>query len=100
MSATHSCRALNCTQKVQRKFLMCYFHWAALPNAIREAVCMAYTPGQESGRKKIKPEWVKASRDAIIYIADREGVDFMDDYGKPIENEQAPPQEDTSQDLD
>lgn len=98
MSATHFCRAINCNRKVQRKFLMCYFHWAALPKDLAEAVCLAYTPGQESGRKKIKPEWVKASRDAIIFIAEKEGVEFMDDYGQPIEQPTPPAQ--SPEDLD
>lgn len=78
---------------------MCFHHWAALPNHIREGVCVAYTPGQELPSRKVKtnPEWVKASRSAIIYIADKEGVDWMDDYGQFVEPA-APPEE--SQDLD
>jgi hypothetical protein len=77
---------------------MCYTHWAALPNHIREAVCLAYTPGQEAGRKPITPEWVRASRSAVIFIADKEGVEFMMDYGRPIEND--PPSPGEQSDLD
>ena len=95
----HACRALNCTKTVQSKFLFCFWHWAVLPNWIREQVCVAYVKGQETGRKPISPEWVKASREAIMYVADQEGIEWLDDYGKPIEKkEDAPPASD--QNLD
>lgn len=68
----HNCTAVGCPCSISATELFCGPHWATLPMPMREEICIYHTPGQEAGAK-IKPEFVRAQRQAIHYIAKSEG---------------------------
>lgn len=68
----HTCHALGCTKAVPPKMFMCRSHWFSLPKPMREAVWAVYVNGQEI-RKDPTPEYLAVTREAIDYVAKREG---------------------------
>lgn len=68
----HHCHALNCTNEVAPKLLMCRRHWAMVDKKIQAQVYGSYHCGQESSKRPTK-EFLQAARAAITDVAKKEG---------------------------
>lgn len=51
---------------------MCKKHWFSLPKKLRDAIWATYRPGQ-CDDMRITHEYAEAARNAIRYVADKEG---------------------------
>lgn len=68
----HLCQARGCSERIPPKLLFCSPHWYALPAVLRTTIYKTYHPGQEEGRAPSQ-EWIDAARQAINYLAKKEG---------------------------
>lgn len=68
----HTCHAEGCETTVPPRLFACRKHWFMLPQEIRDAVWREYSPGQER-RKDPSAAYLAVTRDAIEFIAKREG---------------------------
>ena len=66
------CHARGCSVHVPPEMLMCKPHWFKVPRAIRNAVWLAYRPGQCDDMRPSR-EWHVAADAAIGFVARREG---------------------------
>lgn len=71
---SHHCHATNCTKSVPPEMFMCKRHWFMLPAALRRRIWATYCPGQ-CDDWKISRAYADAAREAVRYIAGREGVE-------------------------
>jgi hypothetical protein len=65
------CKALGCDRVIPSHLLMCREHWFGVPAAVRQAVWLAYEPGQER-RDDASPAYLLAARRAVCAVAVRE----------------------------
>lgn len=70
----HTCHATGCTVRVPREMFMCRRHWFTLPKAMRDRIWRAYRDGQ-CDDWKISHEYANAAREAVQFIAAKEGVE-------------------------
>jgi len=64
----HTCHAENCEREVNRRMLMCQFHWAMVPTEIQVKVKKYFHIDQCSGKRRPTFDWIAAAREAINYI--------------------------------
>lgn len=69
----HTCHAASCNKAVPPRIFMCRAHWFQLPKEMRDAVNSACVPGQWITKTPTR-EYVRAARDAVSYIAEREAA--------------------------
>lgn len=69
---SHTCHATECTVSVPPAMFMCKRHWFSLPKAMRDAIWRYYRPGQ-CDDWAISHEYANAARDAVRFIAAKEG---------------------------
>lgn len=60
----HRCHAIDCTEPVPPKMLMCREHWRMVPAALKRRVWATYVPGQEV-RKDPTAEYLAAHIAAV-----------------------------------
>ncbi len=70
----HTCHATGCKTRVPPEMFMCKKHWFSLPKPMRDAIWRTYRPGQ-CDDWNITHEYAEAARDAVRFIAAREGVE-------------------------
>lgn len=70
----HKCHATGCKTNVPPKMFMCKKHWFQLPARLRNNIWATYRPGQ-CDDWKISHEYANAAREAVIYLAEKEGID-------------------------
>lgn len=70
----HTCHATGCKAKVPPEMFMCRRHWFTLPKPLRDRVWATYRPGQ-CDDWQISHEYAEAAREAVRYIAAKEGVE-------------------------
>lgn len=68
----HLCHAVDCSERIPPKLLMCGRHWYMVPQGLRREVWRAYRPGQEVD-KAPSQEWIDVARQAINFVALKEG---------------------------
>ena len=68
----HVCHATGCKVLTNRVTSICRRHWYSLPREMRARIWAAYRPGQCDDRQ-ISREYADAARDALRYIAAKEG---------------------------
>lgn len=73
MTPPHVCHADGCDVRVPRKMFMCKRHWYALPKHLRDAIWREYNAGQERGVAPVTREYISVAREAIAWLASREG---------------------------
>ncbi|RYX82218.1 hypothetical protein EON83_20360 [bacterium] len=66
--STHRCAACGCNKAISPKYLMCFTHWALVPQDIQRAVWRHYKPGQERGEKQPTIEYMEAVRAAVAAV--------------------------------
>lgn len=71
-AATHTCHATDCGVRVPPKMFMCRNHWYALPKSLRDAVWLAYVPGQEI-RMDPTQGYLNVAQRCIRFIEIKEG---------------------------
>ncbi len=65
---------MRCGETVAPAILMCKRHWYMVPRDIRMRVLRSYRPGQERvGWEATSPEYQDAVREAIAFVARKEG---------------------------
>ncbi len=69
----HHCHATECKAVVPPVMFMCKRHWFMLPKALRDEVWKTYRPGQ-CDDWNISHAYANAARDAVRYIACKEGT--------------------------
>jgi len=69
----HTCHATGCIEVVRPELFMCRKHWFSLPEALRKLIRAAYRSGQ-CDDWRISKVYADAAREAIRYIATKEGV--------------------------
>lgn len=70
--AAHFCHAEGCREEVPPRLFMCRKHWFSLPRKMRDAVNAVYVTGQEV-RRDPTPEYMRVTREAIEWLAAKEG---------------------------
>ena len=70
----HHCHATGCKVSVPPQMFMCKRHWYSLPKRMRDAIWRSYRPGQ-CDDKEISHEYAEAAREAVRFIAAKEGVE-------------------------
>lgn len=70
----HHCHATGCEVKTKPEMFMCRRHWFMLPKRMRDRIWRAYRPGQ-CDDWQISHEYAEAAREAVRFIANREGVE-------------------------
>lgn len=73
INVEHLCHARGCTTPVSPRFLMCRRHWRMVPYGLQVAVWATYVSGQEV-RKDPTLEYLAAAQDAILAVAEKEGL--------------------------
>lgn len=68
----HLCHAIDCSERITPKLLMCPRHWYMVPAALRKQVWQTYRPGQEVDKCPSK-EYLEVAKQAINLVAIREG---------------------------
>jgi len=69
----HTCHATGCEAKVPPEMWGCRRHWFMVPKLIRDRIWATYRRGQCDDMNPSK-EYCLAARDAVIAVAQREGV--------------------------
>lgn len=69
----HHCHATGCKKSVSPDLWGCSKHWFMIPKKLRERIWGTYRPGQETD-KRPSLEYLKAAREAVIYVAKKEGI--------------------------
>lgn len=69
----HTCHATNCNISIPPEMFMCRNHWFKLPKLIRNKIWETYRPGQ-CDDWNISHEYANAAREAVIFIANKEGL--------------------------
>ena len=70
----HTCHATGCKTRVPQTMFMCKRHWFSLPKPMRDRIWDTYREGQCKDWQ-ISHEYANAARDAVRYIAAKEGVE-------------------------
>lgn len=70
----HTCHATGCDVAVPLEMFMCRRHWFSLPKVLRNRIWATYRPGQ-CDDWHITHEYANAAREAVQYIAAKEGVE-------------------------
>lgn len=68
----HTCHATACAKEVPPEMFMCRTHWFSLPKFMRTRIWLTYRDGQ-CDDWQITHDYANAARDAVRFIADREG---------------------------
>ena len=77
----HVCQVPGCDAEVKPRHLMCASHWAIVPQKVQQALCEAYTKGQEMGfrmegrvRVEVQPTraWAEAAQEALAAVLRKE----------------------------
>lgn len=71
--AEHTCHAIGCETPTRPRMFMCLKHWRMVPRAMQNNIWAQYVPGQER-RKDPTEAYLQATREAINYVAKREGI--------------------------
>ena len=66
---SHTCHWPGCTTEVPPKLWGCKAHWHALPQRLRDAIWVAYRPGQEID-KHPSAEYVAVAQEVQQWIAE------------------------------
>lgn len=69
----HDCHATGCSAIVPPAMFACKRHWFMVPKPLRDRVWATYRPGQEDDKRPSRA-YLLAAKDAVIAIAEREGV--------------------------
>lgn len=67
----HLCHANRCKSICAPSKLMCLRHWKMVPRHLQNAVYDTFKSGQERTKSPSR-EWVKAARNAINYVYEKE----------------------------
>lgn len=70
----HTCHATQCKVEVPPEMFACKRHWFSLPSGLRAKIWATYRPGQ-CDDWKISHEYADAAREAVRFLAKRDGVD-------------------------
>lgn len=84
----HTCHATGCNVEVPPEMFMCKRHWFSLPKPMRTKVWATYRPSQ-CDDWQISHEYANAAREAVRYIAEKEGIEpdtSIYDVLDPIQN--------------
>ena len=76
---THTCHAINCTNTVPPKLLMCRSHWRKVPKALQKAIWSTYVTGQEA-RKDPTALYLMVQNVTVGVVAVTEGVWSEDNF--------------------
>lgn len=68
----HLCHAVDCNERIPPNLLMCGPHWYVVPATLRTLIWRAYRPGQSVDQPPSQ-EWIDVARQAINYVAVKEG---------------------------
>lgn len=68
----HTCHATDCNVRVPPEMFMCKRHWFSLPKKMRDAIWSSYRSGQ-CDDWQISKDYSKAAKDAVAFIAKKEG---------------------------
>lgn len=68
----HTCNAMNCSEAIESKFLMCRAHWAMVPRSLQQRIWLHYQPGQENHLSIITPAYLAVMKEAIEIVAKKE----------------------------
>ena len=70
----HTCHATNSTTPVPPTMWGCRKHWSMVPMAIRKRILATYRSGQCDDLSP-SAEYCQAARDAVIAVAEKEGIE-------------------------
>jgi hypothetical protein len=71
---SHHCHATGCNVKVPPEMFLCRRHWFSLPKPMRDRIWATYRLGQ-CDDKQISHEYAEAAKEAVTYIANKEGIE-------------------------
>jgi hypothetical protein len=78
LSAPHTCHAFDCKRPIPRRLLMCPAHWALVPSNLQAEIYRLYQPGQEQGKVRPSPAWIRAARIAQFTVKAAESGRLFD----------------------
>jgi hypothetical protein len=70
----HHCHATNCTTPIKPEVFMCYPHWKMVPRPMQQGIWATYRVGQCDDLNP-SAEYCQAARNAVIAVAEKEGVE-------------------------
>jgi hypothetical protein len=83
MAQIHLCHAVDCSERISPKLLMCPRHWYMVPPALRKRVWQTYRPGQEFDKCPSKA-YLEVAKQAINFVAEKEGKPPLKDTAEVI----------------